>query len=721
MRRLDEEPLPEILVEEPQRKDLDKRVRPDASAAALRLVDTVGSRQWPDEDYGLPASWLHAAANASWPAMEGRLEKLPSLPALQEASRRLIEGSDGGAMLIDVERSGENTESLGVEAPTAFTINGVAMVATPEKSSDFVWDVYAISDSVTSSLSAAVRLQDTLDHDAEDALESMSDIDDSSEEGRDQSSDEEGEEDVPNWTNELDYREGLFSFLLADRFDPRRPRWQPNSGTMANMDALRKAGAGAMPGAVSALGQRAASLKSSLDGSTFHLHPQAPQGESHNHSQREAAELAEVAALQERLKAVMEDRIVDKPLCFLCLHRCKSIMMPYGPTQDLSAARQDAMLAQREATAAADPRADRGGVASPPVEDCCSDTEPGLAPEGSAAAERLGKSARSSRPSAGSNCPLDGEGRSAYCTSLRFATARSGTEVATEKAGKPSAAALPALEEQLRSAEGKLDHLGQRLQSSQGTSRLTYELRCNMESVLDRVRQRDQAIEQLLTRQERMEHASVLRRERLSYAQDTAELGWEAAVAASPTSSCQSDAGELHVLEQELQALQSAMKELQLQNADRAEGLRAQIREHQRKLDEPEPEKQIEEESRNGQTNQEEPLQALQVSQACCFGKRDYYDPFVDSQESFDSILYVQKIKELERQNAGLEQDLELLKSSEQCLQADSKEKEELISFLMRTRDGRNGAAPRPRAGAGARLFGMLRRDRMLKSILGHQ
>ncbi|CAK9003034.1 unnamed protein product [Durusdinium trenchii] len=172
-RRLDEEPLPEILVEEPQRKDLDKRVRPDASAAALRLVDTVGSRQWPDEDYGLPASWLHAAANASWPAMEGRLEKLPSLPALQEASRRLIEGcppqlkklrtnhsrSDGGAMLIDVERSGENTESLGVEAPTAFTINGVAMVATPEKSSDFVWDVYAISDSVTSSLSAAVRLQ----------------------------------------------------------------------------------------------------------------------------------------------------------------------------------------------------------------------------------------------------------------------------------------------------------------------------------------------------------------------------------------------------------------------------------------------------------------------------------------------------------------------------------------------------------------------------------
>ncbi|CAK9003035.1 unnamed protein product [Durusdinium trenchii] len=193
-RRLDEEPLPEILVEEPQRKDLDKRVRPDASAAALRLVDTVGSRQWPDEDYGLPASWLHAAANASWPAMEGRLEKLPSLPALQEASRRLIEGSDGGAMLIDVERSGENTESLGVEAPTAFTINGVAMVATPEKSSDFVWDVYAISDSVTSSLSAAVRLQDTLDHDAEDALESMSDIDDSSEEGRDQSSDEEGEE-----------------------------------------------------------------------------------------------------------------------------------------------------------------------------------------------------------------------------------------------------------------------------------------------------------------------------------------------------------------------------------------------------------------------------------------------------------------------------------------------------------------------------------------------
>ncbi|CAK9003114.1 unnamed protein product [Durusdinium trenchii] len=429
--------------------------------------------------------------------------------------------------------------------------------------------------------------------------------------------------------------------LRQENAQLRRHIHSEPQGTMANMDALRKAGAGAVSGAVSALGQRAASLKSSLDGSTFHLHPQAPQGESHNHSQREAAELAEVAALQERLKAVMED---------------------------LSAARQDAMLAQREATAAADPRADRGGVASPPVEEVLTLSQ-----------ALLLKVQQQQRDLERVREAVDRQ---------QAQIARLTEKVATEKAGKPSAAALPALEEQLRSAEGKLDHLGQRLQSSQGTSRLTYELRCNMESVLDRVRQRDQAIEQLLTRQERMEHASVLRRERLSYAQedlascwmrhvdpqpgsessdiegkaepeepdpvqnlcteeavgvqvlheDTAELGWEAAVAASPTSSCQSDAGELHVLEQELQALQSAMKELQLQNADRAEGLRAQIREHQRKLDEPEPEKQIEEESRNGQTNQE---------------------------ESFDSILYVQKIEELERQNAGLEQDLELLKSSE--------------------------------------------------------
>lgn len=436
---------------------------------------------------------------------------------------------------------------------------------------------------------------------------------------------------------------------------------------MGNMEALRKAGAGAVSGAVgavSAIGQRAgASLKSSLDGSTFQGHFQ----EGHGHG-REVVD-AEVSALHERLKEV---------------------------TEELNAARQDAMLAQREATAAEGHTPNGSG---PPVQDVLTVSQ-----------ALLLKVQQQQRDLERVREAVDGQ---------QAQVQRLTEKAASERMTKPAAVALPGLEEQLRSAEGKLDELGRRLQSSQGTSRLTYELRCHMESVLDRVRQRDNAIEQLLTRQERMEHVSVMRRERLAFAQedllsqwmrkelpaepldeggevspssarsvpsagesveeldqldlwkavgvqvsneDTAELGWEAAVAASPTSSLVGDAS-LEDLEQDLEALRRELQNVQLKNRQKAEELRAQIREHQRKLDEAE----AKEASTNGSPSAASAAAASVAS------------------EAFDSILYVQKIEELERQNAGLEQDLELLRSSEQCLQADSKEKEELISFLMRT------------------------------------
>eukprot|EP00435_Cladocopium_sp_Y103_P049397 s394_g14.t2 len=469
---------------------------------------------------------------------------------------------------------------------------------------------------------------------------------------------------------------------------------------MGNMEALRKAGAGAVSGAVgavSAIGQRAgASLKSSLDGSTFQGHFQA---ESHGHG-REVAD-AEVSALHERLKEV---------------------------TEELNAARQDAMLAQREATAAEGHTPNGSG---PPVQDVLTVSQ-----------ALLLKVQQQQRDLERVREAVDGQ---------QAQVQRLTEKAASERMTKPAAAALPGLEEQLRSAEGKLDQLGRRLQSSQGTSRLTYELRCHMESVLDRVRQRDNAIEQLLTRQERMEHASVMRRERLAFAQedllsqwmrkelpcepleggevspsssssvpfaresveeevdqldlwkavgvqvsneDTAELGWEAAVAASPTSSLVGDES-LEDLEQDLEALRRELQNVQLKNRQKAEELRAHIREHQRKLD---AEAEAKEASTNGSPSAASAAAGSVAS------------------EAFDSILYVQKIEELERQNAGLEQDLELLRSSEQCLQADSQEKEELISFLMRTMRSteREAEASRPRPGAGSRLLGLLsgRRDR---------
>lgn len=61
-----------------------------------------------------------------------------------------------------------------------------------------------------------------------------------------------------------------------------------------------------------------------------------------------------------------------------------------------------------------------------------------------------------------------------------------------------------------------------------------------------------------------------------------------------------------------------------------------------------------------------------------------------DLEVASSGLLYVQKIVELEALNIGLERDLELLQSSEQCLLDDSREKQDLVAYLMRQFRSRN-------------------------------
>lgn len=466
------------------------------------------------------------------------------------------------------------------------------------------------------------------------------------------------------------------------------------------VDALRKAGAGA----VSAIGQRAASLKSSLsDGASFQAFQAAKDSILHPEADAATTEAREeVHSLQERLKAAMEE---------------------------LASARNDAMTAQRAATACAEDPEDSGS-----------------------------KPQRSARQAEDGMTVLlfKVQQQQKELERVREAVDQQQAQIGrlTEKAaadkrpkGSPR---LSDLEEQLRASEGKLDDLGRRLQSSQGSSRLTYELQCHLESVLSQVRKRDAAIESLLVRQERMENRSVLQRERLAFAQedimskvmeyhleelpqvldatspnfspnlrqdvseeqldedagncasnqsqqdagvqvsneDTADLQWEVSgLAASPTWSSRAEGdGSLVALEEELQGLRTAAEEAQRRKAEQAESLRAQIRQRQQQL-------------ALKQAAHTEATEAAQVTA-------------IEAVES-SGWLYVQKIEELEQQNDGLEQDLDLLASSKQCLLDDSKEKEELISFLMRTvrSDGSElenpGSLKKP--GAGAKFLGLLR------------
>merc|ERR1719324_730711 len=177
-RRRDEDPIPELRIEAPA-----KRNRPTASAAALRLVDSVSSAQW-DFSEGIPASWLHAAASAEWGAQAPLSQPPRQVNAdemlLQESRRQMVAAAFGETVqLIDVDRVSMEPEAAAPQQipSSIFTIDGQPLVAVSSdasascssgypsnRNSDdmFVWDVYAMSDDTRnqdmSCLSAVVRL-----------------------------------------------------------------------------------------------------------------------------------------------------------------------------------------------------------------------------------------------------------------------------------------------------------------------------------------------------------------------------------------------------------------------------------------------------------------------------------------------------------------------------------------------------------------------------------
>ncbi|CAE7321958.1 unnamed protein product [Symbiodinium natans] len=442
----------------------------------------------------------------------------------------------------------------------------------------------------------------------------------------------------------------------------------------SGVDALRKAGAGA----VTAIGQRAASLKSSLsDGASFQAFQAAKDSILHPEADAATAEAREeVHSLQERLKAAMEE---------------------------LASARNDAMSAQRAATAPCAEEPEESGSSSKVQRG-------GQAEDGMTVL--LFKVQQQQKELERVREAVDQQ---------QAQIGRLTEKAAADKSRPKGSPRLSDLEEQLRSSEGKLDQLGRRLQSSQGSSRLTYELQCHLESVLSQVRKRDAAIESLLLRQERMEHRGVLQRERLAFAQedilsqvleydlddvpqvvdatgpqfsecfrqddceaqhldedvvsisnqshqaagvqvcdeDTADLEWEVSgLAASPTWSrhFEGDGPSMVDLEEELQGLRAAAEDARRREAEQAETLRAQIRQRQQQMALPAAKPEAE------APNSQGPVEAVESSGLL-------YALFLGAKTTTGLTFMawtdeVQKIEELEQQNIGLEQDLDLLASS---------------------------------------------------------
>lgn len=82
------------------------------------------------------------------------------------------------------------------------------------------------------------------------------------------------------------------------------------------------------------------------------------------------------------------------------------------------------------------------------------------------------------------------------------------------------------VEERLRFAEKRAGDLGQRLEASEGLSAQTYELRCLLQSLQEKVQQRDQAIEKMITVQTRQDEAASLLQESLGLAQEDLLGAW---------------------------------------------------------------------------------------------------------------------------------------------------------------------------------------------------
>lgn len=292
------------------------------------------------------------------------------------------------------------------------------------------------------------------------------------------------------------------------------------------------------------------------------------------------------------------------------------------------------------------------------------------------------------------------------------------------------------LEGQLRSAELQRLELEKRIEASEGVSRQTYELRCHFTNINERLAQQDQLIERLLHEQHRLDDLQGLFRERLRMSGEDllsellrgprgepgggpgptpssdppaapppevhAQEAGDASSATSPQRSgrrcsegspsparssslgleveVRAEAGvqaespepagadeESRMLQSDVEAARARLQEFQQSSAREAQELRALARHVQRRLSAGS-EEIAEARPAPGADPPEEPGEAAEEPAG----------------EQASSILYVQKIQELEALSGGLERDLDLLGSTVSCLVADSREKEELVAFLMR-------------------------------------
>lgn len=326
---------------------------------------------------------------------------------------------------------------------------------------------------------------------------------------------------------------------------------------------------------------------------------------------------------------------------------------------------------------------------------------------------------------------------------------------ASDKAARPDT--LQALQDRLQATERHLTELSRRIDASDGISGQMYELRCHLTTLNERARQRDQAIERFLTRQEALSSEQSSLVENLALAEEKV-CALQLAHVERLCRPAQVEEGEDEEICDEVEDL-LAGTDLRVEDASgvlsspsspsRGSGVCVSV---QVDVSAPEAVEEGGESPVRGRESLEELRRQFEelLDENLAFERRSASEvqhlrslarrsakkrTEVAAEEddlggaggggsssstarpsSGPSLLYVQKHTELEALSEGFQQDLELLRSSEQLLREDTKEKAGLIRSLMRTvhADGiakdTSSAVPRQSTGAatlGASLGGV--------------
>jgi len=263
-------------------------------------------------------------------------------------------------------------------------------------------------------------------------------------------------------------------------------------------------------------------------------------------------------------------------------------------------------------------------------------------------------------------------------------------QAASDKSAKPNT--MQALQDRLQAAERHLIETNRRIELSDRISGQMYELKCHLQTLQERAAQREQTMEILLERQGNLTDLQARMTEHLRVAEEDVfarerQLADElAATFTGEAGQVEDDAGSQLEGEEELEEPQTQGEE---RPPGEDVGLQVDLHESgsptRRRLPLPDLRASVQaQRSENSTLERESALEVQRLRTLARGSAKQQSELETKPEPTGPSLLVLQKQSELISLRDELENDLELLRSSEQLLRDDTREKAMLIRKLLR-------------------------------------